>query len=277
MAIYLNDILRLDNLKNVKIRLNKLNPNRQEEFNPLELVQHDRERLYEGHFGDYPDQGKSFKQGQTVLGFAHIGGNAWLLFDISKITEAFPLGNNPPYKYEPLGEYEKYLYRLVVQYHNTGMNLIRKAEGLIDQLEVAQILCGEFNNDIFPGYENVDVSWQDLSRLVEKDAWKTALQNQKGVYLITDIATNKRYVGSASGKDMLLGRWLDYIKNGHGGDVELKKLAQEKGFDYIKHNFRYAILDIFKSTIEEDVIRRRESWWKEALLTRRDDYGYNRN
>ena len=79
------------------------------------------------------------------------------------------------------------------------------------------------------------------------------------------------YVGSAYGQDMILGRWRNYVSNGHGGNIELKKIP----FDYIKENFRYSTLDIFKSTIDDTVIIQRESWWKETLLTR--EFGYNKN
>lgn len=103
------------------------------------------------------------------------------------------------------------------------------------------------------------------------------MQNQKGVYLITDTLTNKRYVGSAYGKDMMLGRWKHYAENGHGGNVELVKLVNENGFDYIKKNFRYTILEIYKNITEDDFIISRESFWKEVLLTRNNNFGYNGN
>ncbi len=117
----------------------------------------------------------------------------------------------------------------------------------------------------------VNISWNELLRVVEKDNWKTALQNQKGVYLITDISNGKKYVGSAHGQNMILGRWQSYVKNGHGGNVGLKSFD----FDYIKTHFRYSILDIYKSTIDDQVVIERESWWKEVLQTRK--YGYNEN
>jgi hypothetical protein len=56
--------------------------------------------------------------------------------------------------------------------------------------------------------------------------------------------------------------WKAYKKTGHGGDVELKKLS----FDYMKSNFKYSILDIFKSTTDDKTIIARESWWKEVLI-----------
>ena len=43
----------------------------------------------------------------------------------------------------------------------------------------------------------------------------------------------------------------------------------------MENNFRYSILDIFKSTVDDDTILERESWWKEVLLSR--DFGYNKN
>ena len=79
------------------------------------------------------------------------------------------------------------------------------------------------------------------------------------------------YVGSAYGENMILGRWQSYVKTGHGGNVELKKMK----FDHIKKNFRYSILDIFKSTVDDQIIFTRESWWKAVLQTR--EFGYNNN
>lgn len=149
--------------------------------------------------------------------------------------------------------------------------MVRLASSVMDECEVEQILPDVFDNDIFPGYDKVNISWSELSRLIEKETWKTALQNQKGVYLITDISNGKKYVGSAYGETMILGRWKSYVRYGHGGNVELKVLD----FDYIRKNFRYSILDIYKSSIDDEVIIERECWWKEVLQSRK--YGYNVN
>lgn len=43
----------------------------------------------------------------------------------------------------------------------------------------------------------------------------------------------------------------------------------------IKENFRFSILDIYKSTTNSEIIIERESWWKETLLSRK--FGYNAN
>ncbi len=107
--------------------------------------------------------------------------------------------------------------------------------------------------------------------MITKEGWVSALKNQKGVYLITDTSNGKMYVGSAYGENMILGRWKSYIRNGHGENKELKRLS----FEHIKKNFRYSILDIFKSTTEDTTIIEREGWWKETLQTRK--FGYNAN
>ena len=103
------------------------------------------------------------------------------------------------YEFETLKEYEKYFGRLIIRFKNKSQTMIRLANSVISDCEVKQILPDRFDNDILPGYENVDISWKDLSRVIEKEVWKTALKNQKGVYLITDITNGKMYVGSAYG------------------------------------------------------------------------------
>ncbi|MBQ6675954.1 MAG: GIY-YIG nuclease family protein [Ruminococcus sp.] len=95
----------------------------------------------------------------------------------------------------------------------------------------------------------------------------------KGVYLITDLHNGKRYVGATYGDDMIWGRWSDYVKTGHGGNVELKMLD----FDYIKENFTYTLLETFKGSTEKSVIEERETWWKKVLLSRDKKFGYNKN
>ena len=147
----------------------------------------------------------------------------------------------------------------------------RYLESLLDKMEVLELKREVLKRE-FPGYDNVNVTWRELESLIETPVWKTALENQKAVYLIVDTKTGKKYVGSAYGNNMLLGRWRNYIANGHGGNKLLKPLD----FEYIKENFKYSILEIFKSSVDDEIIRNRESFWKEVLLTR-TEFGYNDN
>lgn len=269
MAILLNDILNLENIQNTKIRFNQSNGI----DDPISIFKdkEKRDKLMHWQFWNYDDK-KSFYEGQTAIGFVKVQGNRWLLFDISRVTRDLNKLGGVGYEYEMIREYEKYFGRIIIEFKNNATQLIRKASTVIDKCKVVQILEDTFDNDVFPGYENVNLSWHDLKRVLNKNVWKTALENQKGVYLITDKNTGKKYVGSASGEYMLHGRWSTYIKNGHGGNKELKELD----FEYIKNNFRYSILDIYKSTIDKQIILERESWWKKTLLTR-GEFGYNKN
>ena len=268
--IKLNDLLNLENLSNVKIRFNLMFDGN---WNPIEMFKNNEmNTILGGHYWNY-DKKKSYKAGQITIGFIRIKSNEnlWLLFHIGRVTNDLNIQNGVGYEYEVLTDYEKYFGRIIVRFKNKSQNMIRKAESVIDECEIAQVLPDVFDNDIFPGYDKVNISWNELSRVITKDNWKTALRNQKGVYLITDVSIGKMYVGSAYGDEMILNRWKSYVKTGNGGNKELKELD----FQYIKDNFRYSILDIFKSTTDEKVIIERESWWKETLLSRK--FGYNAN
>src|SRR3989344_2584191 len=273
--IILNDLLRFENLKNIKIRLllyagRSETGGRNNDF--IEFFQEkDKEALMGGLFWNYKVK-RSYHEGDIVVGLAKIEKNHWLLFNVSKVTKDLNVLNGVGYEYETLEkDYDKYLGRVVVRYHNKSQNLIRRAESIMQDLVVEKVLPDVFDDDIFPGYENVCLSWNELNRNINKESWKTALQNQKGIYLITDKKNGKQYVGSAYGETMLLGRWQNYIKNGHGGNMDFKKL----GFEYIKNNFQYSILDIYKSKVDDAVIINREAWWKNTLLSR--EFGYNNN
>lgn len=267
--IKLNDILRIDNIVNVKIRFNLMV---EDNWNPIELFKNgDISTILGGHYHNYNK--KAYTVGQTTIGLIKIKPKEdfWLLFHIGKVTKDLNILNGVGYEYQDLSEYNKYVGRLIVKFKNNATQMIRKAETVIDDCEVVQILPDTFDNDLFPGYEKVNIAWDELRRVIEKDNWKTALQNQKGVYLLTDISNGKMYVGSAYGAHMILGRWRAYVNTGYGSNVGLRTLA----FEHIKENFRYSILDIYKSSTDDQIIIDRESWWKQVLQSRK--FGYNEN
>ncbi len=273
MTILLNDILNLKDLENTKIRF--IPKNRYED--PLDLFQRDPKTLLNWQFWNYgiTNSGRKirqFKVGQTAIGFAKIEEHKWLLFDISKITKELDVFGGVGYEYEQMNEFEKYFGRVVIEYKNKATQMNKMANTVIRDCKVLQILEDIYDDDFFPGYENVNKTWKELQNILKKVAWKTALENQKGVYLITDKSNGKMYVGSATGDDMIYGRWSTYIKNGHGWNAELRTLE----FSHIKDNFYYSILDIYKSTTLDEIILKRESWWKETLQSKAP-LGYNKN
>lgn len=223
-----------------------------------------------------PDR-RRFKNNDVVFCFIpYTSSKDWLLVNAYKVLDDTKPLVDADEKY--MEEYQPYFGRLIVHYEDKSHNILLRNPETIDTISVKTILEQPYNElgEDFPGYENVDLSWNDLRRVLKFKNWQTALENQKAVYLITDTAANKRYVGSAYGDNMLLGRWRSYAENGHGHNKELKALVEEKGLEYVKNNFRYSILDIYKSTTDDEAIIARESWWKNILLTR-GDYGYNAN
>lgn len=148
----------------------------------------------------------------------------------------------------------------------------------IEDSNVKEILPSIYGGENFPGYDKVRLSYKQLESIIKRGKydWIAALENQKAVYLLTDKSNGKMYVGSAtSDYGMLLQRWRSYIDNGHGGNKELIELVNKKGFDYIKTNFHYSILENYNAKVDDHIILERESWWKETLQTR--IFGYNSN
>ena len=141
-----------------------------------------------------------------------------------------------------------------------------------------QILSATFEGDDFPGYDKVRLSYSQLATIINtnKRDWIAALSGQKAVYLITDMSNGKLYVGSATGKsEMLLQRWKNCAPNGRSRTKHLNDLVEHEGFDYVKQNFQYSILENFNSKVDDNYILERESWWKDTLQSR--TFGYNAN
>lgn len=267
----LNDVLNFseEEISRTRIRFNMNNG----ETDPITLYKDNKEKLLDWNYHN----NKSYKNNQISVGFVHMGEDRWLLFTIGLITEVL----DKPYrnisregkggvqvKFKTLEQYDGLFGRLVVKYENKSQNLFRKASELINQLEVFEFLPKEFDDFDFPGYDNVRLSYKELKLIVEGKitSYRKALENQKAVYLITDTNTGNLYVGSASSDDkMLLSRWQSYAKNGHGGNVELKRIVEEKGFDYVKEYFQYSLLEHYDGTKDKDYILKREAYWKKVL------------
>jgi len=147
------------------------------------------------------------------------------------------------------------------------------------ELEVQEILREPYSGRVFPGYEAIDLSFEELEALVRNDRpdWKGALESVKGIYLVTDKTTGKRYVGSAYGHQGIWSRWCNYIATGHGGNVELRALAEaDTSIDYCRRSFQFSLLECRQFSTPDEVLLGRENFWKQILLTR-GGRGLNRN
>ena len=153
-----------------------------------------------------------------------------------------------------------------------------KFENHYQTFEVQEILREPYAGRRFPGYDDIDLSFQELEALMKnaRPDWMSALESMKGIYLISDTKTGKRYVGSAYGDQGLWSRWCAYVGSGHGGNVELRALVTDPTLAYCRENFRFALLEHRPFRTDDKVIIERESFWKRILLTR-GDQGLNRN
>ena len=131
----------------------------------------------------------------------------------------------------------------------------------------------------FPGYEELILTYADLGHIVEGEnryrKWIDALKNVNGIYLICDTTRNKQYIGSTYNDDGILGRWTDYYKTHHGGDVDIK--AHLKNYPDAFWDFQFTILRILPKNVTDKEAINIESTYKNKLCTRNSDYGLNRN
>lgn len=274
-TLYLNDLLHFskEEFCNIKIKFNQSNGFDE----PMDLYQRDP-NIVNNQWLFWRNKQRYFNVGQIAVCFLKLSSDTWLLTTIKKVTKEFDVYNGINYDGEELEKYKPYYGRVVVKFHKKIRLQGFKYATICDDLEIQQILPTIFDGDDFSGYDKVNLSFMKLASLLNrgKRDWIAALENQKAVYLITDKENGKMYVGSATSEyGMLLQRWKSYIANGHGGNKELLALVNSNGFEYVKANFCYSILENYNAKVDDGVILQRESWWKETLQTRK--FGYNNN
>lgn len=135
--------------------------------------------------------------------------------------------------------------------------------------EVIQVLYNPFVRE-FPGYNDVKLFYWEMKKIVEDPTanviWHKMLSSINAVYLIVDTTDGQQYVGSASGKEGLLGRWKTYAQNGHGNNKKLKEILENEPERLKK--FRYSILQIYPSTLTKAEVVKEEMNYIDKLGTR---------
>ena len=273
--ILIDDLLCIpsDIASTVKVKFNQHDGN----DDPMELYLQDPE-IVNTQWLFWRNKQRYFNVGQIAVCLLKLSYDTWLLTTIKRVTKELDVLDGVNYEGEELDEYRQYYGRVIIKYHKTAQTQGMYYPTVCNDFEVLQLLPAAFDGDEFPGYDNVRLSYTQLSSILErrKQSWIAALENQKAVYLITDTYNGKLYVGSAtSDNGMLLQRWSNYVANGHGGNKELIALVKEKGFDYVKQYFQYSILENYNAKIDDHIVLKREAWWKETLHSRR--FGYNSN
>lgn len=116
----------------------------------------------------------------------------------------------------------------------------------------------------FPGFSAFISRIRELNILPV--SWQSALGSVRGIYLLVSD-DGEQYVGSASGSDGFMGRWRNYMANGHGSNL----LLQRRGH----HDYTVSILQIASPDMSHEDILAREAFWKDKLGARA--HGLNAN
>lgn len=229
-------------------------------------------------------QGKGNFSRDFVVSLIRMPGSSdrWLFAGIYR-----PLSSKPHPKSGVLYEMEQIVDagnlsgRVVVNFKNTNRQTVPYAENVSDRLSVSEVRAKPVSNRVFTGYYDVRLTKSELDGIVKKGdpEWLGPLSAAQGIYLITDTATGRLYVGSAtaSGRKDATGfwsRWSRYSADGHGGNVKLMAILEERGQEYAR-NFQYSILEVIPPQLDDEAVKVREGHWKRVLAS--VAYGYNDN
>ena len=204
--------------------------------------------------------------------------NYWLFVGVYQTSgcNIFKENGNVRFRYctKQLADTKSLVGRLVVNFERSSRQSYLVFDNWKDRFQVSELRAQPMTVIDFPGHENVRIKKGTLDLIISQsiDSWRGGLR-YPGIYLITDVETGKHYVGKADGHKGIWQRWSDYSKTGHGGDVDLKRLLNEKGADYAE-NFQFSILEVADAQSNSN-IDARETHWKEVLLTR--IHGHNKN
>ena len=160
--------------------------------------------------------------------------------------------------------YSEWSGKLIVRWPPPERSWWRRADRNV--MPVHAILEESAFDPEMPAWQEIEFGWSALQVLPRR--LKAALEQWRGIYYIFDTACGKGYVGSASGRGNILGRWLEYRASGHGGNHLLK--ARDSA------NFRFTILQRVSPDMDVADIVQLENTWKQRLHTRHP-LGLNEN
>ena len=189
----------------------------------------------------------------------------------------FPLEGRFEGKYdyfdlEPVDNLKEYEHRLVIEWGGAALSWHQKGTTEKDVLAIDSPV-----KKPFIGYDKVVLTYSELNEVVENEEyfelWQAALSAVNAVYLIVDTKSGQQYVGSAYGKDGLLGRWRIYVDSLHGHNKLMKEVICAHPDQY--KFFQFSILQILPKTLTDDEVIHTESLWKEKLQSIR--FGMNDN
>jgi hypothetical protein len=177
-------------------------------------------------------------------------------------TGSNPAGTVDCYDLTLKSEFQDFAGRVVIDWGASERAWIQRADN--QDKEIMEIRAS-FREPEFPGFSRFIRRLSDME--IIPATWAAALGSSRGVYLLTCPRTREQYVGAATGADGFLGRWISYLRDGHGGNSGLKSRDPS--------DYQVAVLEVAGSAATVEDILQMESLWKQRLQSR--EMGPNRN
>jgi len=176
------------------------------------------------------------------------------------------------YQFERVIEYDDLIGRLVIEW---GVATRAWHQWLSEKVILEILPRGQV--EPFPGYLDFVLSFDELKQMISHPEanriWHQMLSGVAGIYLITDNVSGQLYVGSAYGKEGILGRWKTYATTGHGGNLALKALLSDDVTR--KEHFTFTVLQTLPRTLTQKEVIAKEQLYKQKLGSRA--HGLNLN
>ncbi|MBT1171233.1 GIY-YIG nuclease family protein [Bifidobacterium sp. SO4] len=208
--------------------------------------------------------------------------DGWTKLEKGMLPDGYPIeesnyGKNDFYILERLDLLAEYENRLTIDW---GSFRSLAWKGTVDK----PIVSIERTKPTFPGFDDLILGFDKLSDIIEDpdyySAYYDAMSQVSAIYLVTDTASGKQYVGSAYGGEGLWQRWSTYAHtqgrggSGDGGNKLLVDLLNRGGEGY-ERNLRYSVLRVLDSGLSTDQVVGMENLYKDKLGTR--EFGLNAN
>jgi hypothetical protein len=239
------------------------------------LVEHPLDVFNEGRFPEWQeDQARKNFECEQVLSLIALGDKRWLFAGLFERRSVKVHPHNRQrfiYDLKELPGQKDLIGRIIVRWDRKGArNSYRWLESM-GSIGVESYSSEKVPFQEFPGWGRPwSLRWTDLIAISTNsiEDWQMRLSDVKGVYLITDQCDKdcrgKQYVGIASGSKGIWGRWSDYAKTGHGGNIKLKALLNKRGPDHAR-SFLYTILETAPTTASVAYLTEREQYWMHVL------------
>lgn len=273
MKIKLSSVLPIDNPSDYKMHMAFWNGSTQ----PLDAFVRDKSEWVD--WNTWRSSKNDFNRQYifSLMDFYHEP-DVWLFGGIFEVIKRRNKNYTHSYDVQSVGLGHEFVGRLKLKLKRPGRARVFRFENYCDDLEVLELLPKPYSGEAFVGLEWINRDFPFLEAVFKSGQpdWKAALENVKGVYLIADHKTGRKYVGAAYGNTGIWGRWACYMGTGHGWTDELTRLIKREGIDYARENFVFSLLEYRPMRTDDKEIIEREGYWKDALLTR-TKFGYNKN